>query len=301
MTTLLFPSQLFDPFSVEDAFQSEFDAAKRAGFGCALIDQEALDAGNDRRATRFAKIKGDAIYRGWMLTPERYAGLFDALRSRGICLLNTPEQYQHCHWLPASYERIQDHTPESRWLEADSSGQVDLKAAVAMAEEFGETPLIVKDFVKSRKHEWDDACFIPSATDQEQVRRVVGTFVERQGSDLQGGVVLRRFLELDPIGTHSQSGMPLTREHRVFVLDGKALLSARYWQDAGDETKPPFDDFSDVARTINSRFFTMDLARDTNGRWWIIELGDAQVAGLLGTVQPQAFYEAIAQARRATP
>lgn len=31
--------------------------------------------------------------------------------------------------------------------------------------EFGDRPVIIKDYVKSRKHEWLGACFIPDASD----------------------------------------------------------------------------------------------------------------------------------------
>ena len=38
--------------------------------------------------------------------------------------------------------------------------------------------------------------------------------------------------------------------------------------------------FIEVARQIQSRFFTMDIAQRSDGEWMIVELGDAQVAGL---------------------
>jgi hypothetical protein len=44
-------------------------------------------------------------------------------------------------------------------------------------------------FVKSRKHEWTDACFIPSAADRSAVERVVNRFLELQGEELAGGLV----------------------------------------------------------------------------------------------------------------
>jgi hypothetical protein len=50
----------------------------------------------------------------------------------------------------------------------------------------------------------------------------------------------------------------------------------------------------DVAPRIESRFFTMDVARRTDGQWIIMELGDAQVAGLPERLDPNRFYEALA-------
>lgn len=85
--------------------------------------------------------------------------------------------------------------------------------------------------------------------------------------------------------------MPLTREFRLIFLDGTALLSSRYW-DSGDYTgeTPPLDTFTQIARTIPSRFFTMDVAKTKTGAWRIIELGDAQVAELPPATDQTAFF-----------
>ena len=57
-------------------------------------------------------------------------------------------------------------------------------------------PYIVKDYVKSRKHEWYDACFIKNISDIANTTRVIRNFVERQGDSLVGGIVLRKFMGL---------------------------------------------------------------------------------------------------------
>ena len=136
-----------------------------------------------------------------------------------------------------------------------------------------------------------DACFIPSARDADAVRRVATNFVELQSDNLTGGLVFREFVELEPLTTHSKSGMPLTREFRIFFLDGRPLVTAEYWEEGeyGGEL-PPAGIFSDVAAQVHSRFFTMDVARRSDGRWIIMELGDAQVAGLPERLDPQQFY-----------
>ena len=108
---------------------------------------------------------------------------------------------------------------------------------------FGDAPLVLKDFVKSRKHEWAEACFIPSAADREAVERVVGRFLELQGEDLAGGLVFREYVEFEPVGVHPRSGMPLTQEYRIFWLDGGPLFWSPYWEGADyGGTEPPIDD-----------------------------------------------------------
>ena len=46
---------------------------------------------------------------------------------------------------------------------------------------------------------------------------------------------------------------------------------------------------------VRNRFFTMDVANRVDGGWMIVELGDAQVAGLPERADVGAFYRALAQ------
>ncbi|MFF2396799.1 ATP-grasp domain-containing protein [Nocardia sp. NPDC058114] len=52
---------------------------------------------------------------------------------------------------------------------------------------------MIKDYVKSRKYEWNTACFVPDLSDGAVLRRVVERFVELQGDSLAGGIVVREF------------------------------------------------------------------------------------------------------------
>src|SRR5262249_55176117 len=106
----------------------------------------------------------------------------------------------------------------------------------------------------------------------------------------------REFVALEPLARHPKSGMPLAKEFRRFFLDGEPLLTTEYWEEGiyGDE-RPPDALFSDIARAVQSRFFTMDVARRAEGDWLIVELGDGQVAGLPQRVDVGAFYQALAK------
>ncbi|MFT5355096.1 MAG: hypothetical protein ACI9KE_002312 [Polyangiales bacterium] len=301
---VLFPSQLFDPCLVEEDFATQAECARAAGFDTLLLDQEKVDAGDYTKVARsvrrsLTRAGNDtaqilAAYRGWMLTVAQYESLYAALFEEGIELINSPEAYAHCHLLPESFDIIREHTPHSVWIPM-TPGALRIDEVVAAAAEFGDAPVIIKDYVKSRKHEWDEACFVPKASDQEQLREVVTTFVERQETSLVGGVVVREFIELERVGTHAQSGMPLTREHRVFVLDGEPIANAPYWDGADyADGVAPLDGFTEVMKSVRSRLFTMDLALGTDGVWRIIELGDGQVAGLLDTISPEILYATLA-------
>ena len=51
--------------------------------------------------------------------------------------------------------------------------------------------------------------------------------------------------------------------------------------------------FAAVAGGVRSRFFTMDVAQRRDGDWLIVELGDAQVAGLPENADVDGFYKAL--------
>jgi hypothetical protein len=293
---LLFCSDPLSPARPDEMYLEEVRAAEAAGFEWALINFEALvQEGNAQAAVRRVTPTASpeqALYRGWMLRPEQYGQLYEALRQRGLVLLNDPAAYRHCHYLPDSYEVIRRHTPRTVWLPVDERFSME-QVTQALAP-FGDQPLIVKDYVKSRKHEWLEACYIPSATDRSAVARVVGCFLERQGEALNEGLIFREFVSFQPIAIHARSGMPLTREVRCFFGQGRLLYCIPYWEEgAEDDTMPDMEPFMEVARQVRSSFFTMDLAQQLDGEWLIVELGDGQVAGLPDHANVDQFYRTL--------
>jgi hypothetical protein len=294
---VLFCADPLRPRLPDDAYAAEAAAAEAAGFEHALIDFEALvhDGDVERAVRRVLVREALAVYRGWMMRPEHYARLYEALLARGVHLLNDPAAYRHCHYLPESYAAIAEHTPRTVWLPTVPGVDTDMDRVMNLLRPFGDAPALVKDYVKSRKHEWAEACYIPSAADRLAVERIVRRFLELQAEDLAGGLVFREFVELEPLGTHPKSRMPLAREYRTFFFDGAPLYAVEYWEtgDYGGEP-PPVDVFAEVARRVASRFFTMDVAVGKSGDWLIVELADAQVAGLPERADSTAFYRALA-------
>ena len=78
------------------------------------------------------------------------------------------------------------------------------------------------------------------------------------------------------------------------ILDGRSLVVAPYWEVATQAPHPPLAEFEAVIRRVPSRLFTLDLAERVDGSWTIIELGDAQVSGLLPSIDPDQLYQALA-------
>ncbi|MBW4488257.1 MAG: ATP-grasp domain-containing protein [Trichocoleus desertorum ATA4-8-CV12] len=288
-----------DPFDIRQPdcdYVTECEAVKSLGFQPALIDFEALvNEQNPGKAVRKVPVQPTeqmGLYRGWMLTPTQYQQLFEALAQRGVRLLNDATAYKHCHYLPESYSIIAPCTPKSVWLTLN--GELDMDIVMSLLRDFGDRPLILKDFVKSRKHEWHEACYIPQASDKTVVERVVRRFLQLQETGLNEGLVFREFVDFEPLTTHSKSGMPLTQEFRLFFLDAEPVYVNKYWDEGNyAEICPPMTQFCEVAQAVQSRFFTMDVAKRLNGDWMIVELGDGQVAGLPDSADIAAFYQAL--------
>jgi hypothetical protein len=164
---------------------------------------------------------------------------------------------------------------------------------VAAAARLGGGPLLVKDSVKSEKHAWEEACFIPSGTDAEAVLRVVDAFRARRGEALEGGVVLRRFVPLRGTGVHPASGMPVVMEVRCFFVAGAPAARVRYWEGQHDALPDVPDELIALGSRIRSPFFTMDFAQREDGGWTVIDTGDGQVSGFPGGAGMEPVYAAL--------
>jgi len=294
---IIFCNNGFSSKEVDYLYMEEFAAAKKLHFKTTLISFEALQKGNISLALKKIEKATQnelALYRGWMLRPEQYQIFYEALLDRNITLINSPAAYKHCHYLPESYDLIKSVTPKTSFKPL--SGIFDINDFDDQLSIFEGAPIIVKDYVKSQKHYWDTACYVPNTGDKNHTSKIIERFLELQADDLNEGLVFRAFVELEQLTHHSESGMPLTKEFRIFILKGNVMATFQYW-DEGDysNVQPMLDRFKDIIPTIQSNFFTMDIAKTTTGEWIIVELGDGQVAGLADNADKLAFYERLKQ------
>ena len=256
-----------NPRAVDRHFAREASAARDLGATVALMDHDALLQGDtDRAVERVRRGLGALWYRGWMIPSAQYAELASALEARGAELNVTPDAYRSAHELPGWYETFGELTPTSVWGEGAT-----LSAG----------PGIVKDYVKSRKHEWAEACYIPDLADVEATARIVARFVELQGDYLAGGVVLREFESF------------VGEEARVWWIDGAARLVTPH-PDSPSGGNVPMPDLTEVeaaVRRLGARFVTTDIVRREDGAWRVVEVGDGQVSDLHAQVDPAELLE----------
>ena len=290
---IIFCDSGFSPKEVDYMYAEEYKTAKNQFIQTSLISFEELKKGNidaSLKRVRPSEEKISGIYRGWMLKPSQYEMLYNSLLKKNIELINNPTEYKFCHYLPESYETIKNFTPKTTFKELKAEFKMeDFKNEINV---FGDKPIVIKDYVKSQKHYWKEACYIPSASDKEKANSVISKFIELQDSDLNEGLVFREYVELEELTNHSESGMPLTKEFRVFVKNREIISVFKYW-DEGDykNVEPVIEAFEEIIPKIKSNFFTMDISKKKDGNWIIVELGDGQVAGLPDNADKEAFYD----------
>jgi hypothetical protein len=282
--TILLPQDPLNPRRVDPHYSYEAQLVRGLGGETALVDHDALLAGAAAEAVRQVPTgTGPAWYRGWMLPVAAYAGFVRALAERDCQLLTSAAAYATAHELPGWYSTFEGATPDSVWLPATAEPEELAQAAARLG---GQGPAIVKDYVKSRKHEWHEACYIPDLADLPALTRVVGRFVELQGEFLAGGVVLRRFHAFAPADERATGPAAADRpvratEARVWWVDGEPVLTGPHPDTPEVVPVPDLSVVRSLVRSLGCRFVTTDLARLADGSgWMVVEVGDGQVSDL---------------------
>jgi hypothetical protein len=275
---LLVPADPLRPRRPDEHFAAEAAAAKDAGLDVALIDHDALadPDGAEPAVARVPNAAGTAVYRGWMLRADQYAALAAALQARDVTLRTSAAQYQRAHELPGWHAALSPVTPQAEWTDGDS--ERDFRLA---CERLGRGPAVLRDYVKSMKHHWHEAAYIPDVADHTPAWKVASRFRELRDDEFTGGFVLRRFENFT------------SAEARTWWVNGTCRLTTAH-PDTPNDT-PPHIDLSPFAAPIASLalpFVTADLARRTDGTWRLVELGDGQVSDRPETTDPARFLSA---------
>jgi hypothetical protein len=291
---ILFCESPIEKSKVDPDFDDEFACAKQNGFKTLLFDFDELIAGGIVRHQRYEirqnENLGKVIYRGWMLTPHQYNILYDHLLEKNYRLINSVTEYQNCHYLPDSLSFINTKTPHTVFEELVNDQSI--KRLLEKAKTFGDKAVIIKDYVKSEKHYWNTACFVENASDTDKLKKIINNFIQLRGKYLNVGLVIREFLDLNYLQNHSKSEMHLMEEYRLFFLNKNLVDIYEYWGE-GEYLlpKPDIKEFEEIAQSVESNFFSMDIARKKSGELVIIEIGDGQVSGLPERANKFEFYE----------
>lgn len=262
---ILFPVSPLTAGSVDEAFQTEHDVLVEAGFPVAFVDVDLLTSFGE---TKFSRLftADRFVYRGWMLTPADYKTMFDALVARGKTLITTPENFTAAHQITGWVDVFENLTPATQILGLNPSDE----EIFAAGENLESEAFIVKDFVKSRKHEWDTACY---AANIGLLPDVVNEFIRLQEDSLAGGIVIREFTPLDAD----------TPEVRVWWANTVPVVQTVHPDSSGLKLPSVPEgllyEIKQRVETLGAPFVTTDVAQLVTGDWIVIEVGDAGVSG----------------------
>jgi len=275
---LVVPSDPLKPRRPDEHFADEYEAAADLGIDVALVDHDALVAGNASEGVVGVAANPDVVYRGWMVSSQQYAAFETSLIARGAALRTPADMYRSAHELPGWIGAVNGLTAETLWTETDSLDELD-----AACQRLGSGSAVLRDYVKSAKHYWDEAVFIPDVTDLTTARAVATRLRELRDDDFTGGFVLRRFEEY------------VSAEVRTWWIDGRCALTTAHPdtpESAPSEYTPP-PALAETIAGLGLRFVTADLARRTDGAWRVIEIGDGQVSDRPRTAHPAALLTAL--------
>lgn len=285
---LIFPK---DPHEqqADGVYWHEAQAAYGAGFEQVLVDYDELLAQNMARAVRdipYHETETPALYRGWFLTLAQYEALYEALLSRGLRLLHDPQTYALCQHLPLHLETIKAHTPRTVWLELERK-PVNYDALMTLLLPFGGGAMMVRDYARSAKYSWADACYIASSSNRFHLERTVNRLREIYPK-LEGGLVFREYIELATLAETAPQYAPLVHEYRLVFFGGALIGTWHYWDVEGAVPQlPDLTPFISLMTDFPARLVTMDIAQKADGSWLVLHLGDGQVSPM----PVQARYE----------
>lgn len=273
---------------LDDGFEREAHVLESLGVPIAPVDLDALAQDDVRGAlAALPRRRGWTwLYRGWMLFEEDYTALWEAILDRGDRLVVPPSSHAEASYLPLWAPQLGDRTPTSVWTESE-----DPTEAWEAAQDLGPPPWIIKDHLKSARHWWDRACYVPAGADQAAFERVCEGLLEFHQDRFQRGFVVRRFVELRPLPWRAE-GHPVFDEHRVFFWKGRPVAHAPY-HDVDDVRPLTRIPFPELGRLIDSPFFAADIGRLAAGGHTVVEINDGGAASLPAQLDPWALYEAI--------
>ena len=284
---IIFPSDQLRPYRVDDQYAQEAEVAEKIGFQIGTVDHDALERQDIRQALKRLDLMlsskettQQVLYRGWMLTEYQYSVFNNALSLRGLTLLNDPQAYVLAHHYPLAYQTLMHQMPKSWFIE-----EYNLKDDGYLAYALDNLPkgaVLIKDWVKSQSHYWDEACFIPNTSDIQHARKVINRFLDLQGSGLVGGVVLREYHKL-----------VTNEEWRAIMLDGQVLGC---WPKTTGQVSPPVEFVQHACSLVFSRFASVDFALKQDGNWMVVETGDGQVSEFPATCPKTHIFLSIKEA-----
>lgn len=281
---LLFPQNPMMKKLPDSVFEHEFDAAQSLGFTCLLFAEEVLSHQGPDQAVKHLPDGdgGPLLYRGWIWTESVYLQFYQSLLARGYRLISTPEQYAEVTYFPNYYPKVREMSPEAVWTDS-----ADAYLAWSQSRKLGDGPFVLKDHIKSAKHMWHEACFIPKGAGREHFESIAEALRKEQGKSFNRGFVVKRYVPLRSRGP-SPREYPMCEEYRLFFWQRRLLIASHYH----NQTANPVDwtPFEGLAAKFDAPFFTMDVALTEGGAWLVVDMGAGECSSLPPSLTASQFY-----------
>ncbi|CAN5638817.1 ATP-grasp domain-containing protein [soil metagenome] len=286
---LLFPQNPRMRKLPDSIFEPEYDAAQSHGFECLLFAEEVMSFEGIDIALRSLPPGdgGDLLYRGWIFTEEVYNQFYDALLARGYRLVSTPLQYSEVTYFPNYYPNIREVSPEAVWTDVPDAYQ-----AWSLSRRMGDGPFVIKDHIKSAKHLWNEACFIPKAAGREQFEWIAENLKNEQGKTFNRGFVIKQYVPLQTRG-YGPREYPMCEEYRLFFWKQHLLVASHYHQQPANNVD--FSPFEKIATRFTSDFFSMDIAKTESGKWIVVDMGAGECSSLPPSLPAIEFYRKLSE------
>jgi hypothetical protein len=265
---------------IDDRFELDAYAADELDLESYAIPLDPIVDGEPEQALRrLPRACGRTwIYRGWMLSEDEYAALYDAIGDRGETMLVDPDEFATATYAPRYLPLLGAHTAPARWTD-----DADIDVAWELACELGPPPWVVKDHVKSAKEEWYRACFVPANADRADFRAICERLLELRGDRFERGFVIKKHLDI-------------ADEHRLVFVFGELVAHAPYYDDV-DATLEDSARFAFLGELVPSPFFTADVARLRDGGFTIIEINDGGSSRFPEQLDPRDVFQSFASPR----
>ena len=237
----IFPSDAVRRNAIEIDFAEQADRFLKNGHCVAVINESY----NSIKWLGSPGKNKAAIYRGWMMTDVQYRCMYNAVSKEGISLITDPKQYLTCHYIKNWYEYLKDHTPRSVFFEKKQD------VVEGLLPIWGR--YFVKDYVKSLTTKRGSI-----ADNIAEIHEIIDGLIEYRGA-IEGGICIREF-----------ESLIFKSERRYFV----------YKRNLYPRGLTGLDDIQSSLRSIQSDFYSVDIANNLEGNYRIIEIGDGQVSDL---------------------
>lgn len=218
-----------------------------------------------------------AIFRGFMLSAQRYSQFYGDLAALRLHLVVSPKEYEKVHYYPCAYPALTAISPRAAWVTIDAEA-VQPEAFTQVLQKvtnWGCSHVVLKDFVKSAKTEGNR--FMKVAINNE-LPDLACEFVHIRGRRFNRGVVFKEWVELEYC---KNRGEYVTNEWRLWFCRGELLaVTPNSFQDDSCDKVPEamIAAACEAAKNLASPYLTIDLAEGVTG-WIALEAGDGGVSG----------------------